>query len=266
MRKILFTAVRIAALAAIAGCASVYRVSESSPDAIDRPVPAAPKTRKPVASVTATPADAGAKALAASLKSSLEGSLAARGFDVTKRSNPDSVVSLAVSRTKAAGLAEWRIYEGTVDARVTDAATGRLVSRTSFSAKGDRALDEAKAEERLRSELSRRISDWLAKVLPARKVQVLVPPHGCATVMLTLSPADPLEKQEDVLVVQRRFMDAVGSYPGIVSCRLAQEIPSRRAFVFRVEYRPEQFPGGLLNTLVLDSPSLGSNVKLEIVR
>ena len=40
-----------------------------------------------------TDADAGAKALAASLKSSLEGSLAARGFDVTKRSRPDSVGS-----------------------------------------------------------------------------------------------------------------------------------------------------------------------------
>ena len=266
MRRILCTMLRIAALSTLAGCASVYRVSESASDDASAPAPV-PQKRNPVAFVTATPADAGAKDLAAALKSSVEKSLAARGFEVKPRDKPDSKISLSVSRRKVADLAEWRVYEGKADVRVTDVATGKLVSNASFSSKGDRALDDAKAEERIRTELSQRISEWLAKVLPARKVALPVPPPlDSRAAMLTLFPADPTEDPGEVLVVQRRFMDAVGSHPGILSCRLAKEIPSQRAFVFRVEYRPELFPDGLLNTLVLDRPRLGGNVKFEIVR
>jgi hypothetical protein len=54
--------------------------------------------------------------------------------------------------------------------------------------------------------------------------------------------------------------------PGIVSCVLDREEPASRSFVFRVEYDPGFFPGGLLNTIVLNRPRLGAGTKLEIVR
>ena len=268
MRRILYTTLRIAALSAIAGCASVYRVSETPvPNDIPQPPPAAHAKRKPVAVVKASAADAKANGLAATMKASAERDLASRGFDVTSRAKPDSILSLAVSRRVAADLAEWRVCEGKVDARVTDAATGTIVADTSISAKGERGLGVAKAEENLARALQGPLSGWLAKAMPARKIPVQEVPQPVRSVMMvTLSPADSAADPGEVLAVQRRFMDAVGTHPGILSCRLAQEIPAQRAFVFRVEYLPEQFPGGLLNTLVLGCPRLGDNVKLVIVR
>lgn len=269
MRKILYTTLRIAALSAIAGCASVYHVTETPPGPGDvpPPPPEAPATRKPVAIVKATAADAKSGGLAAAMKASAERNLASRGYDVASKAKPDSVLALTVSRRETAELAEWRVFEGKVGARVTNGATGAIVADTAISAKGERGLGAAKAEENLARALDDQLARWLVKAMPARRVAVPSTPQPArAAVMLTISPADPAEKPEDVLVVQRRFMEAVGTHPGILSCRLAQEIPTRRAFVFKVEYLPDQFPGGLLNTLVLDRPRLGSSVKLEIVR
>lgn len=268
MNKIMSTAMRFAAISALAGCASVYRVSESAPDPKDGQVlvPPPPATRKPVVAVKAKPADAGARRLSNMLKSAAESRLAARGFDVSPTMPPDYTAAFSVSRREEAKLAEWLVYGGTVDARVTDATTGRLVANTTLRAKGERGLGESKAEDSLGNVLAPMLAEWMIKTVPSRKIPVPAPQTpNVAVMMLTLSPADPTEPQNDVLVAQRRFMDAVGRYPGIVSCRLAKEIPASRAFVFRVEYMPEQFPGGLLNTIVLDRPSLGG-AKLEIVR
>ncbi len=264
MKKQVSALIGIAAALAISGCASVYHVSEAPATPTPAPVP---PTRRPVALVRATATDAKAGGLAAAVKASAERNLASRGFDVGSRAKPDSILTLAVSRREAAELADWRVYEGKVDVRVTDAATSAVVADTSISAKGERGLGVAKAEENLARALERPLGDWLSRAMPARKVPVSATVQPArAAVMVTLSPADPAESPNDALVVQRRFMRSVGTHPGILSCFLAQEIPARRAFVFRVEYLPDQFPDGLLNTLVLDCPRLGGGVKLEIVR
>lgn len=267
MKKQVSALIGIAAALAISGCASVYHVSEAPTPPTSEPVSPAPAMRRPVAIVKATAADAKARGLAATMKASVERNLASRGFDVGSRAKPDSILTLAVSRREAAGLAEWRVYEGRVDARVTDVASGAVAADTSVTAKGERGLGAAKAEENLARALEGALSAWLAKAMPARKVPVPIAPQPeRAVAMVTLSPADPGESPHDVRVVQRRFLNAVGTHPGVLSCRLAQEIPARRAFVFRVEYLPEQFPDGLLNTIVLDSPGLNGDERFEIVR
>ena len=266
MRKLLANAMGIVAVAAMSGCATVYRVSESSTGPTPAPAPGSSAMRNPSVSVKVVSADGSAKNLASSVRSSTEGILVSRGFDVVSKRPADSIVSIVVSRRKSASLSDWRVYEGTADARISEAASGRLVSKNEFKATGDRSLDESKAEASLRERLVRQIDAWLSTALPNRKVPLPpgAAPHGQA--MLTIMPGDPSANPLDALRVQRRFMESVAAHPGVVSCVLVGEDPHRRAFTFSVVYEPQSFPGGLLNTIVLDSPDLGGNVELDIAR
>ena len=266
MKHMLINAVGLVAVTAMSGCATVYRVSESSPEPSPVPAPGTPAMRNPSVSVKVVSADGSAKNLAASMCSSIEGILASRGFDVVSKRPADTIVSIAVSRRESARLSDWRVYEGMADSRINEAATGRLVARSEFKATGERSLDESSAEASLKERLVRQVDAWLSRALPRRKVPLPpgAAPHGQA--MLTIMPEDLSGKPLDALRVQRRFMEAVAAHPGIVSCVLVGEDPHRRAFTFSVVYEPQAFPGGLLNTIVLDRPDIGGNVELEIAR
>ena len=266
MKNMLANAIGIAAVAAMSGCATVYRVSESAPETPPATAPGRPAMRNPSVSVAVASTDSSAAGLAASLKASLEGGFASRGFDVLLKPPADSLVSVSVSRRESYRLADWRVYEGAADVKVNDAASGRLVASQAFKAKGERALDAVKAEDTLKANLVGEVDAWLAKTLPARKIPLPpgAAPHGRA--MLTIMPKNRYEDHLDALRVQRRFMEAVTSHPGVVSCVLVREDPPRSAFTFSVVYEPKSFPGGLLNTIVLDSPDLGEGVELEIAR
>lgn len=266
MKQMLINAMAVTAVAVLSGCATVYRVSESAPTPIPPPAPGGPATRNPTVVVKSTAADSKSASLASALAGRSEGDLAGRGFDVIAKGRPDSVVSLSVSRREAARLSDWRVYDGAVDAKVL--AGGKLVANQAFKARGERASDEEVAEASVAERLSRDISTWLAKVLPAKKV-ALPPgelPPALATATVMIRPSSMSEKPSDVLRVQRRFMDAVASHPGILSCTLDRENQKRREFAFRVVFEPQSFPGGLLNTIVLSEPDLGEDVRLEIVR
>ena len=269
MKRLLMNAIGLAAAATLSGCATVYCVSESGPTPLQPAESGCPASRKPAVSVKAKPADASARKLAASMQASVEGHLAAtRRFDVRPRPPVDSLVTLSVSRREAARLSDWRAYEGTVDASVTDAASGKTLARKSFKAVGERALDEAKAEGFVKDGLLGQVTVWLAGALPAKKI---AQPGGCpgpeqAMTTMTIRPSDMPADAQEALLVQRRFMDAVASHPGVVSCVLASQSPERGEYAFSVIYEPSSFPDGLLNTIVLDTPSLGNGVKLEISR
>lgn len=269
MTKLLLPVLGAFALGLTTGCQHpVYQIRHTPGELPPPPPPADQTSRLPRASVTASPADAGASALSASLKTSVEGSLAARGFEVVSKGKPDRVVSLSVSRVEAASLAEWRVYEGRVVTRVKDGATGALLAGTTLAAKGERGLGAAQAEANLATRLSAQVNEWLAKSLPAYRIALPTPPPppppDAAVALLTLAPASPGLTQEQVLSSRRDFLQAVSARTGILSCRLVREDPRLRAATFRVEYRTSLFPGGLLNTLVLERP-LGPDVELEIV-
>lgn len=267
MKSIKFAAVSLVATMMAAGCSTVYRVSETVlTDEASQSASRAVATRRPVASVKAKASDACAKSLAAGLKASLENDLMAHGFDVVSKHPADCVVSFSVSCRETAKLNEWRTYEGKLDARVTESATGRLLGSGSFTAAGQRALDGEKALAGVHAGLYKRLSAWLPGVMQAKPIPLPPPPPGASTARIAISPADTTEDPSDVLVVQRRFMDAVTAHRGIFSCRLAQVDQARQKYVFLVQYDAATFPGGLLNTLVLDGDGLGGNVKLEIVR
>lgn len=268
MKQLMFVLIGVVAVA-MSGCASVYRVSQSAPaPAYPQQGSSKPATRNPSVAVKATPSDAQSDRLAVSLRAAVEGDLVARGFDVIAAQPADSEVSLAVLRREVSRLADWRVYEGEASVRVTELASGRLVASESFKAQGARALDDVKAEAGVKDALLPQVSRWLTKTLPAKKVALPPgpPPPDHMTTTLTISPDDLSRDPVEALRIQRRFMDYVATRPGIVSCVLANEDPARRSFTFQVVYEPRQFPGGLLNTIILDSPRLGENVKLEMMR
>ena len=269
MRTIIKPFLAIAAISMFAGCASVYRVSERAPspsEAIE-PVVTPPETRKPVVKITSAGADEESGALAEQLKGSAVSDLVARGFEVGSANAPDYALALSASCNVAADLGDWRVYQGKVDANVTAETNGAILAATSIAGTGERALGAQAAIASLASQLNGELSQWLAKTMVAAPIELPIEPQvEHAQAMITILPADADEDQAKVLMVQRRFMDAVAAHTGIVSCRLVQEIPASQAFVFRVEYIPELFPGGLLNTLVLARPRLGNNVVLEIAR
>ena len=260
MKRLVLTTLCVAALSATTGCAtSVYRVSETQNAVLP------PQPRKPIVAVQATPSADEAKSLSEGLKLSLDNELTRKGFDVKSERKSDAIVDVSVTRREKSKLGEWYLYEGTGDVRVKTALDGRLVGSKSFTAVGQRVLDEKKAITSVGSGLSGQITEWLSKTLVAGKVPQLPPTSTHAVALLTIAPEDVLEDPAEVLRVQRQFMDAVASRPGIVFCRLEQEIPASRSFVFRVEYEVESFPGGLLNTIVLENPSLGG-ARLTVAR
>lgn len=268
MNKPVSALVGMAAAMVMSGCATVYRVSESAPTPIPQPPSGRPAMRNPAVSVRATPGDSSSGRLASALQSSVERDLAARGFDVLAKPPVDSIVSMSVSRRETARLSEWRVYEGSADARVTDTATGRLVAGKTFKVAGERSADEMKAEASVTDGLSGQVTSWLATALPAKKVPLppTPPPPDRMTATISIAPENPSADPMEVLRIQRCFMDHVASRPGIASCRLLREDPARREFSFLVEYETRSFPGGLLNTIVLDCPKLGGDVELKIVR
>ena len=269
MKKLMFALIGVAAAMAMTGCATVYRVSESaSAPAYPQQGPGTSAMRNPSVVVKAAPVDKQAGRLAASLRAMVEGGLVARGFDVMAKQPADSEVELAVSRREVAHLSDWRVYEGSATVRITEGASGKLLASESFKAQGKRALDEATAEAGAKDALAQQVSRWLVKALPAKKVALPPgpPPPDHMTATLTIEPEDLSRDSMEALRVQRRFMDYVAARPGIISCVLAHEDPARRRFTFHVVYEPGSFPGGLLNTIVLDRPRLGGNVKLEISR
>lgn len=264
MKTLKFSALILAVAMMATGCSTVYRVSEVAP-AGGSPQNVAPAVavRSPVASVKIKANDAQAKVVAEGLRAELENSLAARGFDVVSKTPADSTVSISLSCRRTASLDEWRAYEGRLNARVAQAATGKLLGAKSFTAAGERALDEPKALDSVKSGLYRQLSSWMDKVMVAKPIPL---PPGAAVAHIAITPSDMSEDQSNVLAVQRSFMDAVQTHQGVISCRLAQVVPSQRKYVFCVQYDAAAFPGGLLNTLVLDNPRLAGGVKLEIAQ
>ena len=264
MKNPMFALLHAVVLSALAGCATVYRVSESAETPASPP--ARPEMRNPVVRVDVASAGEQSQSLAAAVKPVVEDSLAARGFSIAAKGAPDTVVALSLSRRSKDELADWRLYEGKADVRISEASSGKLVASRSFVANGERALDEEKAMKGVKDGLSKQILPWLEKALPLRKIALPPPPVAPSIAHVTIAPADLSEDPASVLAVQRRFMDVVSAHPGVADCRLVREMPTSRAYVFRVAYDPARFPGGLLNTIVLESPELGDNVKLEIVR
>lgn len=266
MKQMLINAMAATAVAVLSGCATVYRVSEASCAENQTTQYTAPATRNPVVLVDVKSVGEQADCLAASVRTEVENSLASRGFAVSAKKRPDSAVSVSLVCRSKDKLADWKLYEGKADVRISEPASGKLVASKSFVAGGERALDAEKAMKGVREGLTQQILPWLDKALPMRKVTLPPPPPAPAAALVTIAASDRSESQSSVLVVQRNFMDFIASYPGIADCRLVSEAPSKRAYTFRVAYDPDAFPGGLLNTIVLDAPELGKNVKLEIVR
>ncbi len=266
MKQILVNAVAAAAALALSGCATVYRVSETACPEDPAAQYAAPAMRNPVVLVDVKAGGEQADNLAASVRTEVENSLASRGFSVSANERPDSAVSVSLHCRSKDKLADWKLYEGSAEVRVSESGSGKLVASKSFAADGERALDAEKAMKGVEEGLARQILPWLDTALPMRKVALPPPPPAPAAAMVTITPADKSECQMSVLAVQRNFMDFIAAHPGVVDCRLVSEEPAMRVYTFRVAYDPDAFPGGLLNTIVLDAPELGKNIKLEIVR
>ena len=266
MKHMMKNALVAAALAMLAGCATVYKVSEAP--CADSPAPrrGIPATRDPVVRIDVESTGEQAAALAAAVKAGIENRLATRGFSVAPKARPDSVVSVSLTCRTKDRMADWKLYEGKADVRIDDPVAGKVVAAQSFTAAGARALDAEKAMAGVKDGLSRQMLPWLDKALPLRKIALPPPPPAPAAALVTIAAARRSENPSAVLAVQRNFMESIADHPGVVDCRLVGETPSERAYTFRVAYDPNAFPGGLLNTIVLDAPELGENVELQIVR
>ena len=163
-------------------------------------------------------------------------------------------------------MREWRVYEGRIVLRATD-AEGRLLANVPLKAVGERSSNVQEAVDSLTAKIAPALRKAIADNLKAEKIpvpQAALPSNAVA--LLSLRPADGATEALKVLRAQRVFMDAVAKTEGVVACRLAEEKPEKKAYIFRVEYDPAAFPGGLLNTVVLSIPDLGDGAVLEIER
>ncbi len=267
MKNMMKNALVAAALGVLTGCATVYRVSEAPcPDNPAASQHAVRAMRDPVVRVDVASVGGQAAPLADAVKAEIENRLATRGFTVAPKKRPDSVVAVSLSSWVKDRMADWKLYEGKADVRIDDPVAGKVVAAQSFTAAGARALDAEKAMAGVKDGLSRQMLPWLDKALPLRKIALPPPPPAPAAALVTIAAARRSENPSAVLAVQRNFMESIAGHPGVVDCRLVGETPSKRAYTFRVAYDPCAFPGGLLNTLVLDAPELGENVELQIVR
>ena len=221
------------------GCATRGRIGgANTPDSISS-VAAESQARLLNVQVSASPqGEKEASSVANSVKSAVEGKLAAKGFAVNDTS-PDIKVALNVGVNLFDQSGGYYRYEGNVDASVQRTRDTKILGQTVVAAKGDRKLGQSSALQAVSGKLGADTADWVAGV--ATPLQ-----SGLSANDITIKR--PLLTRDDPAYV-KMFVDTVGAIDGVLSCTLVSQNYGSKTMVFRVVYYKDSFPEGLLNRL-----------------
>jgi len=228
----------VAACLAVAGCTTVNQTHEvtTRPEQTDTPTALMKELNYAVAVV---PGDADARDTAAHLAETVNGQLAAAGYQLALTA-PDVLLRLSVKKELFDRSGNYYRYIGRATASA-EAADGRILNQETLVANAARALGKSAAEESLAAAFAAQTATWITR--------------ACAPQQLRLAAAEVAVKRPYLTSDHPRFISAfvrkVQAMKGVVNCRLAREDHDRGAFVFRVLYDQQAYPQGILNAVVL---------------
>lgn len=229
-------------LALLTACQSPPVVSPADPG----------RTGDPVAAEVFTPSSALAQlnidlqargrgetpsSVVAEVRNEVAGALAANRFHITAN-NPDLILDLAVETELLDRSGNYYVFRGIADSRVLRRGDSEVIANRILETRGERRLGEPQALRALGTELGRDTADWLRSTLT-------VDATGIAANDIEIS----LSRSTRIDEYSRLFIQEARNTPGIISCVLIDQDPSRRAVTFRVVYFPREIPEGVLNRL-----------------
>lgn len=254
MNKLMLVVFAAVGASVLTGCTTYYRIEEVAPATAPVPVVSAPSVQ-----VRARAVNAEATPLANHLKGGAESHLTGKGMVVMSRGTANMIVDLDVSRRETARLEDWRVYEGSVRAKMKSTpAPEAVLAERQFTATGKRGIDEAAAELGVRRSLESQVNAWLDETVVKVKIPAVAPaaapgkPVSVTRMRILFKPDEPGADADDALEAQGLFQRIVQGRAGIMSCVLVRQNPAANEFEFEIAYDPGSYPDGLINTLILE--------------
>ncbi|MFZ4395835.1 MAG: hypothetical protein ACOYOU_09450 [Kiritimatiellia bacterium] len=190
-------------------------------------------------SVVVTPGDNDAKGIATRLTTTVNGQLAAAGYQLAS-ATPDVVLRLSVKRELLDQSGNYYRYVGRVTASA-ESADGRTLNQETMVTKSERALGPDASDDAMATALAAQTATWISR--------------ACAPQQLRLAAAEVSVKRPFLSGDHPRFVTAfvkkVQAMKGVTSCRLVREDQHSGAFLFRVLYDQQVYPQGILNAVLL---------------
>lgn len=251
-RRVVLGALGLLAIAALAGCRHAHRVHEpaiptvSSSGPVTGDQPPAPWVVQGVGKtgvlnfvVDATGADELSQAVAAEVGRRVVGELAKANMRQNAQMT-DVRVSLDVEAELYNQRADFHIYRGDLDARVTRSSDRMVVGRTQIHAEGKFGQGPAEGRKNLAQKMSDEAAAWIAETATGEKL-------GLAAMDITIEHRFLAKVKADYV---DSFVREVSGLDGVVSCAVVWQKPGEYV-TFRVVYFAEKFPEGLLNAITL---------------
>ena len=254
----LLTACASFMLLATAGCGTLIKPEIPTPNG-NTPVvntppenPLAPSSEMHAAlnaSIQSIPGNNDSQAVSSAITQIVTDFLVAKGF-VIDETQPDVVVGLTSTKSLFDQSGNYYVYDGTVLASAHLPEKTRIIATKSFSARGERKLDVAPAEKTLVEALAPSITKWLDESLTLQRLPV-------AARDITVHRRSIMASSDTEYIAS--FTSRVGSMPGVLRCTLKGQNDTERNYTFRVVYKSETFPEGLLNAIIVKCPELKLN-------
>lgn len=203
--------------------------------------------------------------ITAEIASKVEAELIEKGF-LVKGGEPFVTVDLKSAIDLFDKTGNYFVFEGVAEATITK-ADGQKLGSKEFVSKGQRQLEQERAERNVADAISEEVAKWVGETCTAKTM-------GVETVIVSLRISDwatLLRSTESAAEKEiLKFSEAVEKLDGVLSCRLVKSTESNRLLQFRIVYDSEKFPNGILTGTVTAKALPGelkeSNPMLWLIR
>jgi hypothetical protein len=199
-------------------------------------------------------AGAGSDLEAGLVETYARGRLADEGYRVGSGKDDDLTLTLETSCELFSELGNYRIYEGTLKARLElKGGEARTLGEASFPARGVRGLGEAQAHRNLADDMDAQLAGWLRRTLNPEAME-----FTAARVGLTF--AAPIETAEDFKAIET-IQKGFEGLPGVRSAALFDQDNETGRVAWTIVYERAKLPTGPWNALLAANPALLDQLK-----
>ena len=142
--------------------------------------------------------------------------------------------------------------DGSVSARLDDAAEGTLLAEKTLRGRNKAALGMPKAVRDVAAAMKPEIEKWIAETVTPEQV-----PLEARTLKLTNT--DRYRGGESAFIED--FVKAISKMDGVLRCETAARDGEAHTAAFRVLYRRAKYPQGFVHAVVNQNPSFGLKLK-----
>jgi len=196
--------------------------------------------------------DEASTAFASGVRETVVTALRGRKFQIVTDGSRDLDLSFSARQSLFDRTGEYVTLDGTVSARLDDAATGNVLAETSFHGRNKASLGDDRAAIDLSKAMRPAIREWIAATVTPEQV-----PLDVRT--LRVSDIDRYPGGESAFI--DGFVAAVSGMEGVLRCETVASDAKAHTATFRALYRPSQYPQGLVHAAILRHPEFNLVLK-----